>query len=79
MWPVWPILQLFPTCELKGARFDLWVRLTAVDPSGNRRSKEISLPVKVDEAPVIDIVALVDGSRQVVDPVCQCMPMMMSA
>lgn len=51
------------------SNYFLWVKLVAVDASGNPRVREVSYPVLADERPVVDIVspangtAVVEGSR----------------
>ena len=60
------ILSLFPGVGVNDVtRFDIWVKVAAVDGSGNRREAEVSYPVRVDERPVIDVVAPQDNSRVV--------------
>lgn len=49
----------------ENTRFDIWLKVIAYDPSGNKRIKEISYPVRVDQRPVVDVVQPLDGSKQV--------------
>ena len=46
-------------------RYDVWLKIVAVDAQGNSRIKEVSYPVRADERPVIDIIEPLDGSKQV--------------
>ena len=45
--------------------FDVWVKVVAVDASGNSRVREVSYPILVDERPVLDIVTPEDGQKVV--------------
>ncbi|MDA8142310.1 MAG: Ig-like domain-containing protein, partial [Desulfobacteraceae bacterium] len=49
----------------ENARFDRWIRLVARDAAGNAREREISYPVKIDERPVVDIIAPLNGAKVV--------------
>ncbi|WP_215426482.1 Ig-like domain-containing protein [Agarivorans albus] len=51
--------------DISTARFDYWVKVNAVDASGNTNSTEFSLPIKIDERPVVDIQRPIDGTNQV--------------
>jgi len=60
------LAALFPTIPVEtGTRFDVWLRLTAVDASGNRRERQVSFPIRVDERPVIDVVSPLPGATTV--------------
>jgi len=60
------IAALFESLSLADTeRFDIWVKVNARDPSGNLRSRELSFPVRIDERPVVDIVAPLDGNKVV--------------
>ncbi|MEZ4247306.1 MAG: Ig-like domain-containing protein [Polyangiales bacterium] len=48
-----------------GVRFDVWTQVVARDEAGNVREREISFPVRVDERPVVDVVAPLPGARVV--------------
>ena len=67
------ILNRFPDAQnINPAELDLWVRLVAIDNSGNRRERTVYYPVRVDQRPVVDITSpvaasqLVEGSRTAV-------------
>jgi len=60
------IVAMFPDAGLSGSEnFDLWLRVIARDAAGNERVREMSFPVRVDERPVVDIVAPLPGARHV--------------
>jgi len=45
--------------------FDIWIKVVAIDASGNRREREVSFPIRVDERPTLDIVSPANGQRVV--------------
>ncbi|MCG8470512.1 MAG: Ig-like domain-containing protein, partial [Desulfobacterales bacterium] len=60
------ILNVFPGYETQSvAHYLLWVKLIAVDASGNSRDRALSFPVLVDESPSLDIVSPLSGSAVV--------------
>jgi len=62
------IAALFPAVTpSENVRYDIWLRMEATDASGNSRIKDVSYPIRIDERPVVDIIAPLDGSRQVED------------
>ncbi|MEZ4248851.1 MAG: Ig-like domain-containing protein, partial [Polyangiales bacterium] len=60
------IAALWPGLVVEdGVRFDVWTQIVARDEAGNVREREISFPVRVDERPVVDVVAPLPGARVV--------------
>ncbi|HED40633.1 MAG TPA: hypothetical protein ENJ13_09420, partial [Chromatiales bacterium] len=43
--------------------FDVWIKVVAFDASGNRREREVSFPIRVDERPEVDIVTPINGQK----------------
>ncbi|MCG8590275.1 MAG: IPT/TIG domain-containing protein, partial [Proteobacteria bacterium] len=57
---------LFPNLTITGDElYFLWLRVVASDRNGNERVREISVPIRVDEPPRVDILAPVNGAQVV--------------
>ena len=63
---LYEIATQLPNFEVhQDAVYDIWVRLEAVDASGNRRSKDVKYNVLVDERPVMSVLSPENGKKVV--------------